>query len=149
MKVLSNTAKFEESCNCRKRSNCPLHRNFLTKNILYKAQIMSNQANYKEKVYIGTVKTDFKHKFKDLTKSFNLKCYENSPKLSKEYWTMKRNHFTLKGTWIIIQKWAPLNTTKIKCFLRPNEKLETASHKKDSLLNKDQNLLTSVDTKTS
>ena len=50
---------------------------------MYKAQITSNQANYKEKVYIVTVKTDFKHKFNNHTKSFNLKRYENNPKLSK------------------------------------------------------------------
>ena len=103
---------------------------------MYKAQITSNQANYKEKVYIETVKTDFKHKFNNHIRSFNLKRYENNPKLSKEYWAMKCNHFTPKGTWIIIQECAPLNTIKKKCFLCYNEKLEIASYKKDSLLNK-------------
>ena len=108
---------------------------------MYKAQITSNKANYKEKVYIETVKIDFKHKFNNHIKSFNLKRYENNPKLSKEYWAMKCNHFTPKGTWIIIHKCAPLNTIKKKCFLCYNGKLEIASYKKDSLLKKTSELI--------
>ena len=38
---------------------------------------MSNQLNYKEKFYIGTTKTDFKERFNNHTKSFNIKHYEN------------------------------------------------------------------------
>ena len=47
MKVLNNTAEIEEGCNCRNRNNCPLNGKCLTPNIIYDAQIMSNQPNYK------------------------------------------------------------------------------------------------------
>ena len=50
MNVLNNTAEIEESCNCRNRNNCPLDGKCLTPNIIYEAQIMSNQPNYKQKV---------------------------------------------------------------------------------------------------
>ena len=63
MKVLNNTAETEESCNCRNKNNCPLDGKSLTPNISYEAQITSNQLNYKQKVYIGTAETDFKHRF--------------------------------------------------------------------------------------
>ena len=70
--------------------------------------------HYKQKIYIGTTETDFKHRFNNHTKSFNLEHYENDTELSKEYWTMKHNHFTPIVTWRIIRKCAPFNTTKRK-----------------------------------
>ena len=94
MKVLNNTAEIKEGCNCRNRNNCPVDGKCLTPNIIYEAQITSNKPNYKHKVYIGTAETDFKHRFNNHTKSFNLEHYENDTELSKEYWTRKRNHFT-------------------------------------------------------
>ena len=141
MKVLNNTAETEESCNCRNKNNCPLDGKCLTPNIIYEGQITSNQRNYKQKVYIGTAETDFKHRFNNHTKSFNLEHYENDTELSKEYWTIKRNHFIPKVTWRIIRKCAPFNTTKRKCYLCLNEKLEIASYKGDNLLNKRSELI--------
>ena len=78
---------------------------------------------------IGTAETDFKHRFNNHTKSFNLEHYENDTELSKEYWAIKRNHFTPIVTWRIIRKCAPFNTTKRKYYLCLNEKLEIASYK--------------------
>ena len=49
MKVLNNTAEIEESRNCRNRNNCPLDGRCLTPDIIYKAQMTSNQPNYNEK----------------------------------------------------------------------------------------------------
>ena len=136
MKVLNNTAEIEEGCNCRNRNNCPLDGKCLTPNIIYEAQIMSNQPNYKQKVYIGTAETDFKHRFNNHTKSFNLEHYENDTELSKEYWTIKRTHFVPEITWRIIRKCATFNTTKKKWYICLKEKLEIASYKGDNLLNK-------------
>ena len=96
MKVLNNTAEIEESCNCRNKNNCLLDGKCLTPNIIYEAQITSNQLNYKQKIYIGTAETDFEHRFSNHTKSFNLDHCENDAELSKEYWAIKRNHFTPK-----------------------------------------------------
>ena len=56
MKVLNNTAEIEESCSCRNKNNCPLDGNYLTPNIIYEAQITSNQLYYKQKIYKGTAK---------------------------------------------------------------------------------------------
>ena len=103
MKVLNNTAETEESCNCRNKNNCPLDGKCLTPNIIYEAQITSNQRNYKQKFYIRTAKTDFKHKFNNHTKSFNLEHHENDTELCKEYWTIKRNHFTPKDAHLSTQ----------------------------------------------
>ena len=68
MKFLNNTAEIEEGCNCRNRNSYPLDGKCLTPNIIYEAQITSNQPNYKQKIYIGTAETDFKHRFNNHTK---------------------------------------------------------------------------------
>ena len=78
----------------QKQEQLPPDGKCLTPNIIYETQIMLNQLNYNQKIYIGTAETDFKHRFKNHTKSFNLKHYENNTALSKEYWAIKRNHFT-------------------------------------------------------
>ena len=96
MKVLNNTTETEESCNCRNGNNVPLDGNCLTPSIIYEGHVTSNQLNYKQKVYIGIAETNFKHRFSNHIKSFNLEHYENGTELSKEYWSIKRNHFTPK-----------------------------------------------------
>ena len=85
IKVLNNTTETEETCNCRNKNNCPLDGKYLTANIIYEAQIMLHQLNYKQKIYIGATKTDFKHRFSNHTKSLNLERYENDTQLSNEY----------------------------------------------------------------
>ena len=98
IKVLNNTAETDESCNCRNSNNCPLDGKYLTQNIIYEAHITKKQPNYKQKIYIGTAETDFKHRFNNHTKSFNLKQYENDTELFKEYWAIKHSHFKLEVT---------------------------------------------------
>ena len=141
MKVLNNTAETEESCDCRNKINCLLDGKCFTPNIIYEAQITLNQLNYKQKIYIETAETDFKHRSNNRKKSFNLEHYENDTELSKEYWTIKRKYFTPKVTWRIIRKCAPFNTSKRKCYLCLNEKLEIASNKGDNLLNNRSELI--------
>ena len=141
MKVLNNTTEIEEGCNCRNKNSCRLDGKCLTTNIIYKAQITSNQLSYKQKIYIGTAETDFKHRFSNHTKSFNHEHYENDTELSKEYWSIKRNHYAPKVIWRIIRKCALFNATKRKCYLCLNEKLEIASDKGDNLLSKRSELI--------
>ena len=85
MKVLNNSTETEESCNWRNKIHCPLDGKCLTPNIIYEAQITSNQLNYKQKVYIETVETDFN---KSLTTT------QNHSTLN----TMKTTHNYLKNT---------------------------------------------------
>ena len=102
-----NTAEIEESYKDRRIF---LDEKCLAPNIIYEAQFMLNQP--KENIYIGTAKTNFKHRFNNHTKSFKLEHYKNDTELPKEYWMIKRNHFISKINWKIISKWAPFNTTK-------------------------------------
>ena len=79
----------------QKQNNCPLHGKYLIPNIIYEAKIISNQSNYKEKIYIGTRQQISNT---DLRTTQNHQQHENNTELSKEYWTIKRSHFTPKVT---------------------------------------------------
>ena len=68
MNDLSTTAEIEESCNWGNSNNCPLDGKYLTLNIIYEAQILPNQPNYKKKNYIATAELDFKDRFNNHTK---------------------------------------------------------------------------------
>ena len=108
IKFLKNTTKVEKSCNCRNRNNCPQDGKCLTSNMIYEAQITSNKPNYKEKFFKETAETDFKHRFNNNhTKSFS------DMELSREHWTIKRNHFTLKDTWRSISLYVTIFWLKI------------------------------------
>ena len=116
----------------------------LTPNIIYKDRSRRISSTINKKITINncfTAETDFKHRFNNHTKSFNLEHYENDTERSKEYWIIKRNHFTPKFTWRIIIKCAPFNTTKRSCYICLNGKLEIASYKGDNLLNKRSELI--------
>ena len=141
MKGQNNTPQVEESCSCRNKNNFPVDGKCLAPNIVKQAQIMSNQLNYKQKFYIGTTKTDFKERFNNHTKSFNIKHYENETELSKEYWTIKCNHFTPKVTSRLMRQCVPCSSIKRNCDLYLNEKFEIAPHKGDKLLSKNSEII--------
>ena len=61
-----NTAEIEERCNWTNRTKCLLDEKCLVPNIIYEGQLMLNRP--KENIYIGTAKTNFKHRFNNHTK---------------------------------------------------------------------------------
>ena len=141
MKVLNNTVYWggpqlqkQEQLPSRWKMLHPKHHLRITDDV--------EPTHYKQKIYIGTTETDFKHRFNNHTKSFRLEHYENDTEPPKEYSTIKRNHFTPIVTWRIMRKCAPFNTTKRKCYLCLHEKLEIAPCKGDNLLNKRSELNT-------
>ena len=107
---------------------------------------MLNPKYHWQKIYIGTAKTDFKHWFNNHTKSFNLEHYENDIELSKEYWTIKCNHFTPKVTCRIIGN-AHLSTQPKEILCVSMKSLKLLHTKETIYWTKIQNLLTSADTK--
>ena len=78
MEVFNNIAEIDQSCNCRNKNNCPLDGKCLIPNIIYETQITWNQLNYKQNIYIGIAEADFKNRFNNHTKSFNLEHYESN-----------------------------------------------------------------------
>ena len=92
--ILNNIAEIKKRRNCRSKSNCPLDGKCLTINIIYEAKVTTKQPTFKDKIYNGTVETDFKDRFNNHMKSFNFQQYENNTDLSIKYWIIKRSQVT-------------------------------------------------------
>ena len=58
-----------QSCNCRPKNNCPVDRNFLTKGVIYKANV---EYRNKELIYIGSTGREFKKRFYEHMQSFRI-----------------------------------------------------------------------------
>ena len=76
-------------------------------------------------------------KFYNQTKSFTPEDYANDREFSKQYWEIKWNNFIPKLTWSIVRECYDVtcNSSKRKCYLSLNEKVEINSYKGNNLLN--------------
>ena len=73
-------------CNCRNKSNCPLEEKYLTPKVIYQADV-TNDGDNEYKSYYGLTELSFKERFRNHTKSFNHRRYQNETELSKYIWT--------------------------------------------------------------
>ena len=71
-KNLLNSAVTQYGCNCPIREDCPLQNQFLTPNIIYRADVYF-EANKDYKFYFGVAKTTFKERFRNHNKNFSHK----------------------------------------------------------------------------
>ena len=97
--ILRNSAQptqdqAETACNCRKKDECPLEGNCLSKGIVYQAQVTSAS---KTETYIGLTATEFKARFRNHQVSFNNETHKNDTELSKHIWQLKNKeqHFKI------------------------------------------------------
>ena len=88
-------------CNCRNKSNCPLEEKCLTPKVIYQADV-TNDVDDEYKFYYGLTETSFKERFRNHTKSFNHRQYQNETELSKYIWTLKHQNKTPTIKWEII-----------------------------------------------
>jgi hypothetical protein len=80
----------EINCNCRKKDECPLQKKCLTQAIVYQAEVKSYD-NGETKRYIGVTAGEFKDRYRNNKKSFELQRYANETELSKHIWKLKRS----------------------------------------------------------
>ena len=84
--VLENSAQptpyeaRERASNCRKKEQCPLEGNCLSKEIVYQAQVTSAR---KTETYVGLTGTEFKARFRNLQVSFNNATRKNTSRSLK------------------------------------------------------------------
>ena len=91
------------TCNCIRKHQCPLNKNCLTNNVLYKASITPNEENSKTKIYYDVSETTFKLKYANHKKTFDNIKYENDTELSKEYWNIISAKETSNISWKIME----------------------------------------------
>ena len=78
-KNILNPKQISFGCNCRSKDNCPLDGECLTPNIIYRADITTDNDH---KFYYGTSETTFKHCHSNHTRDFKHVKYQHATELA-------------------------------------------------------------------
>ena len=122
------------TCNCIKKTDCPLQEKCLSENTLYQADISSE--NFQTKIYYGISETKFKTRYSNHKKSFNHEKHKNDTRLSNEFRKFKASKEEPVLVWKILGQYQPYNVNTIPCLLCLNEKLQIAIYRRNNMLNK-------------
>ena len=104
-KVLSESTATPEptqSCNCRRKNECPLDGNCKIKSIVYRATVTPQ--NHTQRYYIGSCETDFKTRYNNHKQTFKFSTKRNETELSKEIWRLKDNQINFQLTWAVADR---------------------------------------------
>ena len=87
-----------DTCNCRKKSDCPLEGKCLQTNVIYQATVTTETAT---ETYVGLA-TNFKERYRNHKTSFRHSKRRNETELSKYVWNLqnKKNRFRLNGKFL-------------------------------------------------
>ena len=79
-KIMKNTApSTTKTCNCRRKTDCPMDGNCLSECLIYKASVSTTTNKY----YYGTCENTFKERYNNHKCSFRSKSREKNTELSK------------------------------------------------------------------
>ena len=135
--ILRNTpSKNTKHCNCQQKENCPMNGACLKESLVYYAAISCNNKNYQSKLYKGSRETNFKKRYSNHKKSFNVPLCKHNMKLSTEYLNLKTKHLKPRISWKIKGIYKSYNLTSKRCNLCLTEKLEMLDDPDKNFLNK-------------
>ena len=124
----------EKLCNCRsKKDPCPLEGKCLTSNLVYKADITTQEGDHM--IYLGTSGNTFKERYTGHKTTFKHERKKNTTELSKYFWSLKDQGKTPHIKWSIAKKINSGFNLKNGCTLCNTERYEIASADKQKLLN--------------
>ena len=126
-------ANVERSCNCRKKDQCPLDNQCLTKGIVYQATVTSSEGN---ESYVGLTDTDFKARFANHNQSFRNVVHSNQTELSKYVCRLKNAKVNYSIAWKILGRARAYSNSTKKCNLCTLEKYFIICHPELATLNK-------------
>ena len=115
---ISNT---EKTCNCRRKAECPLEGNCLTKGVIYQATV-TRVDNNKEETYVGLTENNFKTRYNGHICSFRHSSKRNSTTLSNYIWKLKDDNIQHSVKWKVLAKGSPYSTATKSCSLCLKEK---------------------------
>ena len=87
--ISSNNRKDMKTCNCRKPNECPMNGFCLSKSVIYRATVTTDEPNPNTETYIGLTKNEFKERYNGHKSTFNNSNKRNSTELSKHIWQLK------------------------------------------------------------
>ena len=106
--------KTPDTCNCRKKEECPLPGKCTIQNVIYEATVTTEND---EKRYIGLTATPFKTRYSSHKSSFNNRDKSNQTELSKHIWKLKDEGIPYNVTWTIKRRAQPYSPGSKKCSL--------------------------------
>ena len=125
-------------CNCRRNATCPLNGECLAGSIVYEATVKSGNDTH---TYFGLSEPPFKDRYKNHTKSFRLRKYENETELSKHIWALKDKGTPFILSWKIAARASPYRCGTRRCDLCLTEKALIVRAEPKGLLNKRTELI--------
>lgn len=120
-------------CNCRKKEDCPLENQCLTRGIVYQATVTTEQGS---ECYVGLTDTDFKSRFANHKQSFRNEAYSNQTELSKHVWQLKKAKVDYTIKWKILDRAQSYSNATKRCKLCTLEKFYIICKRELATLNK-------------
>ena len=130
----TNEANTSRLCNCRGKNTCPLEGRCLLSNLVYRADIETEEGDHD--IYIGTAGNTFKERHGGHKSSMKHREKKDATALSQKYWELKDQGKTPKIKWSVVKQVKTKFNLKRGCTLCNTERYTIASANKDKLLNK-------------
>ena len=121
-----------DTCNCRKKDECPLPGKCTTQNVIYEAKVKTPT---EERTYIGLTASSFKTRYTSHKASFTHREKSNHTELSKYIWKLKDNSVPFNLIWSIKKHARPYNPRSKRCNLCLWEKYYIITSDKRTTLN--------------
>ena len=119
--VLSNfnsPTQQPDTCNCRRKPDCPLEGKRLQTNVIYQANVTTATTT---ETFDG-LETNFKERYRNHQSSFLRSNRRNETELSKYIWTLQDSNKPLQIKWKVLKKCKPYSNISQKCNLCLYEK---------------------------
>ena len=119
--VLSNfysPTQQPDTCNCRKKPDCPLEGKCLQSNVIYQATVTTATTT---ETYVGLA-TNFKERYRNHQSSFRRSNRRNKTELSKYIWTLQDSKEPFQVKWKVLKKCKPYSNNSKQCNLWLYEK---------------------------
>ena len=114
----SSPTQQPDTCNCRKKPDCPLEGKCLQSNVFYQATVITATTT---ETYIGLA-TNFKEHYKNDQSSLRHLNRRNETELSKYIWTLQDSKKPFQIKWKVLKKCKPYSNISKKCNLCLYEK---------------------------
>ena len=121
-------------CNCLTGRECHLNGNCLTKEVIYRADVVEEDGT--TNTYTGLTGSTFKERFYGHTSSFKNRDDGHSTTLSSHIWNLKESGMKYELKWRIIDRGKKFNPKNRKCNLCLKEKYHIIFKPSGASLNK-------------
>ena len=128
-----------DTCNCRKKPDCPLEGKCLQTNVIYQATVTTETTT---ETYVGLA-TNFKERYRNHKTSFQHSHRKKETELSKYVWSLQDANKVFLIKWKILKKCKPYSNITKKCSLCLNEKFIIICQKELCSLNRRNELASS------